>query len=348
MLRYLPIGVVVIDNTYRILTVNESARRILGIRELGSEQDFLHAVRGLPYARVRDAIDTAFRERSTVTVQELELDPSIGGDGRYCTLSVAVMHIEPASQELAIVTVSDGTDLVQSRRRLEAMESEHAQLVGELSSANKRLVDMNRELLDANEELQSANEELMLTQEEMQATNEEFEATNEELQATNEELETNNEELQATNEELQTTNDELSARTNELQEVTKAVSTERRRLSEIIRHTPQSILVLSGPSLSVEAYNDKLGVPMVGREIVGHPFEDVFEGSDLSALIDKIRETYRKDIIQTTLRLRAHIPDAQGETVVHDFIHTIVPLHDDNGKVDGIVVYSQTAQNEEK
>ncbi len=87
---------------------------------------------------------------------------------------------------------------------------------------------------------------------------------------------------------------------------------------------------------------------MVGREIVGHPFEDVFEGTDLSALIDKIRESYRKDIIQTTLRLRAHIPDAQGETVVHDFIHTIVPIHDDNGKVDGIVVYSQTAQNEDK
>jgi len=154
--------------------------------------------------------------------------------------------------------------------------------------------------------------------------------------------------MQATNEELQTTNDELSARTNELQEVTKAVSTERRRLIEIIRHTPQSILVLSGPSLIVEAYNDRLGITTIGREIVGHPFEDVFEGSDLSALIDKIRESYRKDIIRTTLRLRAHIPDARGETVVHDFIHTIVPIHDDNGKVDGIVVYSLTAQNEEK
>jgi len=39
--------------------------------------------------------------------------------------------------------------------------------------------------------------------------------------------------------------------------------------------------------------------------------------------------------------------DAQGKTVVHDSIHTIVPIHDDNGKVDGIVGYSQTTQNEE-
>src|SRR5258708_26030254 len=49
ILRYLPIGVVVIDNSYRILIINGNARRILGIRDLGSEQDFLHAVRGLPY-----------------------------------------------------------------------------------------------------------------------------------------------------------------------------------------------------------------------------------------------------------------------------------------------------------
>jgi hypothetical protein len=43
--------------------------------------------------------------------------------------------------------------------------------------------------------------------------------------------------------------------------------------------------------------------------------------------------------------MRAQIQDATGATVVHDFVHTIVPIHDENGKVDGVVVYSQTAQN---
>ena len=45
--------------------------------------------------------------------------------------------------------------------------------------------------------------------------------------------------------------------------------------------------------------------------------------------------------------MRARVRDARGATVVHDFVHTIVPIHDENGKVDGIVVYSQTVQNGE-
>ena len=48
MLRSLPLGVVVIDRNYRLLTANGMARRLLGLREAGLEQDFLHAVRGHP------------------------------------------------------------------------------------------------------------------------------------------------------------------------------------------------------------------------------------------------------------------------------------------------------------
>jgi two-component system CheB/CheR fusion protein len=211
LLRFLPFGVIMIDRQYRIVTINGTARRLLGIREIGSEQDFLHAVRGLPYASLRTAIDTVFRERTTRTLNDLELDPTTSGQARYLALSLLPMQ-QDGPTELAIITVSDVTEQNQTRRRLEAVQAEQTQLVEELSAANKRFTDVNKELQDSNEEFQAANEELMLTQEELQATNEEFEATNEELQATNEELETNNEELQATNEELQTTNDAHSAR----------------------------------------------------------------------------------------------------------------------------------------
>ncbi|MDQ6643327.1 MAG: hypothetical protein M3Y76_02645, partial [Chloroflexota bacterium] len=64
LLRFLPMGVVVIDRSYRIVTANSSARRLLGLRELTNEQDFLHAIRGIPYTEVRNAIDTVFRERN--------------------------------------------------------------------------------------------------------------------------------------------------------------------------------------------------------------------------------------------------------------------------------------------
>ncbi len=49
LLRFLPVGVVVIDRSYRILTANGAARRLLGLRDVALEQDFLHAVRGIPY-----------------------------------------------------------------------------------------------------------------------------------------------------------------------------------------------------------------------------------------------------------------------------------------------------------
>jgi two-component system CheB/CheR fusion protein len=227
LLRFLPMGVVVIDHSYHVITANGTARRLLGLRDLGNEQDFLHAVRGIPYTTVRNAIDAVFRERNTVNLPELELDVAVGGNGRFISLAIVLMQMEAGMPEMAVMSVVDVTEQIQIRRQLEAAQMEQMQLMDELSSANKRLNNVNKELLDANEELQVANEELMLTHEELQATIEEFETTNEELQATNEELETNNEELQATNEELETTNEELRARTGELQELMTMLESER-------------------------------------------------------------------------------------------------------------------------
>ena len=216
LLRFLPIGAIIIDRSYRILMVNSIARRLLGLRETsGDEQDFLHAVRGIPYASIRNAIDSVFREHKVVTLPEIELDSSDGGTGRVVSFTIAFIHEGSDAAELAILGVNDVTEQVEVRRHLESLEAEQAKLMDELRTANKRLNDANKKLLDANRELQFTNEELMLTHEELQATLEEYEATNEELQATNEELETHNEELQSTNEELETTNDEFRSRSFE-------------------------------------------------------------------------------------------------------------------------------------
>ena len=42
MLRYTAVAVIIIDRRYRILTLNAAARRLLGIREIAYDQDFLH------------------------------------------------------------------------------------------------------------------------------------------------------------------------------------------------------------------------------------------------------------------------------------------------------------------
>jgi len=342
LLRFLPTGVAVIDRSYHLLTANGAARRLLGLREIGSDQDFLHAVRGVPYAEVRTAIDAVFRERTTVTLPEVELDITAGGNGRFITLSIAPMQMESGTSDLAAVSVTDVTEQVQTRRQLEAVQAEQNQLMNALGSANKRLNDVNKELLDSNEELQVANEELVLTHEELQASIEEFETTNEELQATNEELETNNEELQATNEELETTNEELRERTSELQELAAVLESERVRLVEMVELGPYYIVVLRGPGLVVEAFNPRYAQFFEGQLVQGRPLQEIFEAfwEPGLALVRLALEAYYQDSVRIIPRMPTRLPDTGSDAAESYFTYTIVPSHDARGKVSGVIIYA--------
>lgn len=344
MLRYLTAGVVVIDRYYRILTINASARRLLGIRDVAYDQDFLHTVRGLPYQNVRSAIDLVFRERSTSTLESLELDHSILGSARYVDFTVMVMPFETGAPDLAVITVVDATETVQLRRRLEAVQQEQSELVGELTSANKRFADTTKELQDTNEELQAANEELMLTQEELQATNEEFEATNEELQATNEELETNNEELQATNEELVTTNDELIARTVELHHFTTENTEEQFHLSKLLERFPYYVMVVEANDLTIQAINPGYAMLLGKRDVVGLPVTEFFNGKDLHKLTDALRAAAESGkAVTTTTPMSVKAVEYGGE-VDDKFIHSIVPIHNAEGtKPERLFIYTEKA-----
>lgn len=342
LLRSLPIGVVVIDRNYHIITANGAGRRLFGMRDITNDQDFLHSARGIPYTEVRNAIDAVFRERTTVTLPEVELENETGGTRRFVFLSIVLMQIEPGTPDVAAISVTDVTEQVQTQRQLTAAQAEQSQLMGELATANKRLNDVNKELLDSNEELQVANEELVLTHEELQATIEEFETTNEELQATNEELETNNEELQATNEELETTNDELRARTGELQEMSNMLESERVRLAEMVELAPFYIMVLRGPELIVEAYNPRYAELLAEQLAPGKTLEEVF-GADSAAgqvVVETAREVYTRDIIQSTPRTFPSSSEMSEEYIGQNFVHTIVPSHNALGKVIGVIIYS--------
>src|SRR5690349_17120527 len=342
MLRYTNVAIVIIDRLYRIMTINAAARRLLGVRDIAYDQDFLRTVRGLPYQEVRRAIDTAFREHSTITIPDLELDQSIEGTGRYINLTIMIMQVEVGAPELAVITATDMTEQVQIKKRLEAVQREQAELVGELSTANKRFSAMNKELQDANEELQAANEELMLTQEELQATNEECEATNEELQATNEELETNNEELQATNEELQTTNDELTARTVELQELTKQYRTEQLQLATMLERFPHYVMVLDAADLTVQALNPSYRQLLGDRDVNGLPLSELFTGKQVDELIKVLKASMREAQSQTTGAILASVePDHNSSR----YVHTVVPISDANGaSITRLLIYSEKAE----
>jgi len=336
ILRYTDVAFVIIDRTYRIVTTNAAARRLLAIRDIAYDQDFLHTVSGLPYRDVRSAIDNAFRERSTMNLFEIELDHSGEGARRYVNFTVMVMHTEPAAAELAIISALDVTELVQGKRQMEAIQREHADMVTQLSEANRRYSAMNKELQDANEELQAANEELMLTQEELQATNEEFEATNEELQATNEELETNNEELQATNEELQTTNDEALARTLEVQDSSKQHRAEQLHFSTLLERFPHYVMVLEASELTIQSINPGYRELFGGREVIGLTISEAFSGRQLDALI-KLLKRVAKDGQPITSEPMNAVVEGTGT-----FVHTIVPIADiATGRVERLFIYSE-------
>lgn len=329
MLRYMNVAIVIIDRHYRIVTINAGARRLFGVRDIAYDQDFLHTVRGMPYEEVRRAIDTCFREHTTMNLNELELDQSSDGSGKYVRLMFMGMQVEQGAAELAVITALDVTEQMQIKKRLEAVQREHGELMGELSSANKRFSTMNKELQDANEELQAANEELMLTQEELQATNEEFEATNEELQATNEELETNNEELQATNEELQTTNDELTARTAELQELAKQHRLEQLQLAAMLERYPHYVMVLNADDLTIQTVNPAYSQLLGARNVIGLPITEVFTGKQLDELLRTLKTAAREaqTLITEPVSVSTEGDQSDGPTLVH----TIVPISDASG-----------------
>jgi len=341
ILRHTTVALVLIDRQYRIITINSAARRLFGVRDVAYDQDFLHTARGMPYQEVRRAIDTSFREHTTMNLPELEIDQTTEGIGRYVSLTIMVMQVEQGAPELCLITALDVTEQMQMKRRLEAIQREHAELVGELSSANNRFLNMNKELQDANEELQAANEELMLTQEELQATNEEFEATNEELQATNEELETNNEELQPTNEKLQTTNDELTARTIELQEVTKHYHLDQFQLASMLERFPHYVMVLNAEDLTIQSINQAYRQLLGEREVNGLPMGEVFGGKQVENLTKALKTATRESQTIETGPILASVHGPLDADGAH-FIHTVVPINDaDGANVTRLFLYSE-------
>jgi two-component system CheB/CheR fusion protein len=145
VLRLLPVGVVVVDRAYRIVTISGAARRLARRARARPRSGLPAHGAGLPYARVRSAIDAVFRDKTAVTLAEIELDPATGGDGRYLLLNVVPMQAEIGMPDLGVISITDVTEQVQTRRRLEAVQAEQAQLVDELARRTA-LGELNKEL----------------------------------------------------------------------------------------------------------------------------------------------------------------------------------------------------------
>jgi two-component system CheB/CheR fusion protein len=253
------IGAVVVDRHYDIVTINQAARKLLGIASQGIGDDLVHLAQ-VPAAELKAALDGAFRGELPTTGFEAQVrDP---GEDVERYLQISCYPDRAASKEGrtegVIVMVTDVTRIASHRRKLEAevQESRAAierlnQQAAELAERQRALVQANAELSAANVDLRNANEHLMISAEEAESSAEEVETLNEEMQATSEELETLNEELHATVEELNTTNEELGARTAELERTAKerqqqldAANSTLATLRAVVEHLPLIVCIV--------------------------------------------------------------------------------------------------------
>jgi two-component system, chemotaxis family, CheB/CheR fusion protein len=346
LFRALPIGLVVLEHGYRIMTANNIVRRLLRLPATAVEQDFLHAVPSLPYAQVRRAIDAAFRERSAITLPEVELDILAGGSGRIVALSVAPIQLMASQPELVAIAVVDLTEQVLATRHLEAVQAEQVQLVNELGATNKRLTETNQAL-------QKANEEMILTQEELQARLEELETVYKALQASfsemesdEERLEVTSQEMEATNEELRTTaemlesaNAELTTRAGVLQAQNDRLTDERRRLDTIVEQVPFSFVLLGGPELRVEAVSSHYTGRLHGQSVLGLPLAEVagrlWSTGPLARLAG---EVYREGVPRILPAEQTGGEAAPGRGGKRHPAYTLSPVLKEDGTILGVII----------
>jgi two-component system CheB/CheR fusion protein len=335
----LPIGMVVIDRNYHIVTANGMARQLLWLHAEAAEQDFLHAVLGIPYAQVRNAIDSAYLSHSAITLREIELSAILGGSGRIVALSISPLQISASEPELAIISVVDITEQVQAQRHLEAVQAEQVQLLEELRNANRNMNEVNAALMRANEELEAATESMILTQEELQAKLEELETTNEELQASFEEMETTSEEMKTVGEGLEDRNKALVMANAALQTHTGEIQEQMALLAEIVEHAPFSLIVLRGPDLRVERMSLHANSQLNGQDVLGAPLAELaglFQPTDVP-IACLAEEVYRQDAWRSISGERIGVSEQGGQGRP---TYTLVPSHAVDGTVSGVIIYA--------
>ncbi|MGA8474946.1 MAG: CheR family methyltransferase [Candidatus Cybelea sp.] len=224
-----PVGIVVVDRNYDILTINQAARTLLGIHGQGIGEDLIHSA-DVSSGELKGALDAAFRSEMPSGEREMEVFDATVNETRFLQVSCYPDRTTNKEGHVdgAFVLVVDITKSSKWRRQIEVENEASRTTLDRLTTQNagllerqRVLIDANNELTSANAELRSTNEHLLIAAEEAEASAEEVETLNEEMQASSEELETLNEELQATVEELNTTNEELAARSNEHEQLAK-------------------------------------------------------------------------------------------------------------------------------
>ncbi|HYG82634.1 MAG TPA: PAS domain-containing protein, partial [Pyrinomonadaceae bacterium] len=109
-----------------------------------------------------------------------------------------------------------------------------------------------------------------------------------------------------------------------------------------VETAPFNVLVLAGPSFLVESFSPGYARLFEGRDVLGRTVEEVFSGAAMDGFVEAVVEAYRRDKTLTTPPMPMSFGEARGGPAESLFVHTIVPVSDDDRQAGGVIVYSES------
>ena len=205
LLKHFDAAVVLIDERGNSRHFYGPTHKYLALPGGDANLDLFEMIEKRQASKLRLAVDRAFRENGTVTLEGLEWSWDDATRAVNVTVSCCV---EPKAGARLLAVI------FQEARRAVAPPAGAAG--AETPDHDAYTAQLEAEIKSLKEELQSATDGFQTSHEELTAANEEVLAINEEMQSTNEELETSKEELQSVNEELVTVNNQLNEKVDQL------------------------------------------------------------------------------------------------------------------------------------
>ncbi|HEY8286762.1 MAG TPA: CheR family methyltransferase [Chloroflexota bacterium] len=148
LLDEIPLGVVVVDRRYDILSINHAARLFLGIYHEARGEDLIHNAQGLSGSSLRAAIDTAFRDGSSTRLEQGALVTLATGE--ECRLEITCRLVRPnaPAREAPAVMI-----LLHDVTATEQVRARQDDAIARLTARTRDMAEANRALLAANQSL---------------------------------------------------------------------------------------------------------------------------------------------------------------------------------------------------
>ncbi len=168
---------------------------------------------------------------------------------------------------------------------------------------------------------------------------------NEELASVNEELLSSNEELAQAKKLLEQLNKDLEARvvtrTQEMKRAQEEAELQRARLERFLMQAPAIIVIHSGPELVFEFINPLYQQVFPGRKLLGKPLLEGLPELAGTPVLDMVEHVYATGETYYGKEVLIPLAPYEGAPLENNYYNFIYQARfDENGKVDGIMVFA--------